>query len=450
MKTISILTAILVSAFLYLLVFERDNLFAFAQSDVGTSQTPAAPDADPQTGASAVKVVAIHSTARTVDSAVILRGRTEAARTVQVLSETSGLITSAPLRKGTTVETGDLLCAVDIGTRANDLAEAEGRLLEAQARLPEAMARVPEAQARVAEAQARVAEAEGRVSEARARLTEAEINENAAARLSEGGFASDTRVANATATLQSARAGVTSAEAALEGARAGIVGADASVQSAVAAIESVKAGIVSAQAAVASAQQDIAKLQITAPFGGLLNTDTAELGSLLQPGVRCAEILQLDPIRLVGFVAEGDVGKIKPGALAGARLTSGQEVRGAVSFVSRSADETTRTFRVEITVANPDLTIGDGQTAEILVAADGRDAHLLPQSALTLDDNGTLGVRTVDAGNVAGFAPVTLIRDTVDGVWVGGLPDQADIIVVGQEYVIDGVPVEPTWQEAKG
>ena len=61
---------------------------------------------------------------------------------------------------------------------------------------------------------------------------------------------------------------------------------------------------------------------------------------------------------------------------------------------------------------------------------------------------GTLGVRTVGDGNIVEFWPVKLLRDDVKGVWVGGLPDQADIIVVGQEFVTEGVLVAPTYREA--
>jgi multidrug efflux system membrane fusion protein len=32
-------------------------------------------------------------------------------------------------------------------------------------------------------------------------------------------------------------------------------------------------------------------------------------------------------------------------------------------------------------------------------------------------------------------------------VVVSGLPDLADVIVVGQEFVTDGVPVDPHYQE---
>ena len=114
--------------------------------------------------------------------------------------------------------------------------------------------------------------------------------------------------------------------------------------------------------------------------------------------------------------------------------------------MSRSGDETTRTFRLEVEVPNPDLTIRDGQTADILVEADGQEAHLLPQSSLTLDDDGRLGVRTVADGDRARFVPVTIVRDTAEGVWVTGLAPEASVIVVGQEYVVDGSPVVPTFR----
>jgi multidrug efflux system membrane fusion protein len=120
---------------------------------------------------------------------------------------------------------------------------------------------------------------------------------------------------------------------------------------------------------------------------------------------------------------------------------------GEVTFLSRSADPETRTFRVEIEVPNADLAIRDGQTAEIAIASAGVNAHLIPQSAMTLNDDGTLGVRMVDGDDIVAFAPVTIMRDTMQGVWVTGLPDTADVIVVGQEYVTAGVKVAPTWEE---
>jgi membrane fusion protein, multidrug efflux system len=65
----------------------------------------------------------------------------------------------------------------------------------------------------------------------------------------------------------------------------------------------------------------------------------------------------------------------------------------------------------------------------------------LPQSVLTLDDDGVLGVRTVEDGTVA-FHTVNIVSDTREGVWVTGLPAVSDVITVGQENVTAGQAVE--------
>jgi multidrug efflux system membrane fusion protein len=213
-------------------------------------------------------------------------------------------------------------------------------------------------------------------------------------------------------------------------------------------LQSSIAGIQSAEAAVASAEKEISRLTILASFDGILESDTAELGSLLQPGGLCATVIQLDPIKLVGFVPEIAINHVKLGATASAKLVDGLDLHGSVTFISRSADKLTRTFQVEVTVPNADFKISDGQTADIAISAQGAPAHLLPGSALTLDDAGTLGIRALAENNIVQFVPVTLIRDTMQGVWVSGLPEQANVIVVGQEFVIDGVVVNPTFTEA--
>lgn len=431
MRIFPVLLALLVAAGLYFVIIDRERTMAFLAGGASAAQPPIAEETgdvatteDATEEAEAlIKVVAIASEARVIDSAVVLRGQTEASRQVDVRAETSSTVTSEPLRKGSYVEADALMCVLDPGTRHSSLAEARARLAEAKARRTEAESRIPEAKAREAEALAR--------------LDEALINQNAASRLSEGGFASETRVKNADAAVAAAEASVEAARAGLTAAASGLEYADASIES--------------ASANVAAAQKELERLEIRAPFAGYLETDAAELGSLLQPGSLCGTILQLDPIKLVAFVPETEVNRIKVGALAGARMAAGgEEVRGTVSFLSRSADQTTRTFRVEIEVPNSDLSVRDGQTAEILIASDGVKAHLLPQSAMTLDDEGRLGVRLVDDAGMVSFAPVRLLRDAREGVYLAGLPDKINVITIGQEYVTDGVQVAATIKETNG
>ncbi|SFC57150.1 efflux RND transporter periplasmic adaptor subunit [Tropicimonas isoalkanivorans] len=416
MRWFSILIAAVVAALIFMLVMHRESVFRFAGMDVDEAAPANVPNEPEEAAAEVtddvdrVSVVAMESLTQVIDSAVLVRGRTEAARQVEVRAETTGQIVSDPLRKGALVKAGQLLCEIEPGVRLAQLSEAKAQLASAKAGLPVSEARVEEAQAL---------------------LEEAEINDRAASRLGREGFASETRVASTRASVSSARAGVASARSGLE-----------------AATSQVEA----AAAAVALAEKEIDRLTIEAPFDGLLETDTAELGALMQPGSACATVIQLDPMKLVGFVSETQVGHVEVGAPATARLISGDTVAGTVTFLSRSADEQTRTFRVEVQVPNPDLRIRDGQTADIAIEADGAKAHLVPGSALTLDDSGKLGLRIVEeaqdgTGPVAAFAPVDFLRDTPEGIWIAGLPERAEIIIVGQEYVTEGVPLDVTYRE---
>ncbi|MEQ6247628.1 efflux RND transporter periplasmic adaptor subunit [Sulfitobacter sp. HNIBRBA3233] len=411
MRIFPIIAAAAMAFLMYMVIIERQALLEFFGVDPALAAQPEEEilaEQAPLAGAAPqlVKVVVARSEAQAIDSAVVLRGETAAARQVDVRAETSAVVVSEPLRKGAQIDAGQVMCRLDEGTR-------QAALRQAQAQLTEAQSRVPEAQARV--------------EQAKAQLEEAKINQNASSRLNADGFASTTRLAGADAAVATAEAAVSSAKSGLNAAQSGIE---------------------AAEAAVASAEAELERLVIKAPFSGLLESDTAELGSLLQPGALCATVIQLDPMKLVGFVPETEVNRVEVGARAGARLAAGGDrVTGKVTFLSRSADPQTRTFRVEIDVPNTDLAIRDGQTAEILIAAAGSDAHLLPQSALTLNDEGTLGVRTIDEANIVQFVPVRLMRDTPDGSWVSGLPATADVIVVGQEYVIEGVEVAPTYRE---
>ena len=396
MRILPIVIAAIAVAILYVAVLGRDSIETGSESEgAAGAQSESSP---------AVKVVAVRSTSRQIGSAVVVRGKTEADHQVLLRAETTGLVISPPLAKGASVKRGDAVCEIDPGTRASKLEQARALLVETEARETEAVAKR---------------------KEALALLESKRLDANALERLGDDGFATETSIAAARASAASAVAAVASAEAGVKAARANVV---------------------SRRTAVADAELEITRLSIRAPFDGILESDSAELGSLLRAGDPCATVIGLDPIVLVGFVPETEVSRIALGAPVQAELASGERVSGNVTFVSRSADVATRTFRIEVEVPNRDLSVRDGQTVEIAVAAEGSMAHLLPQSALSLNDAGALGVNAVENGDVK-FIPVRLVRDTPEGVLVSGLPEQVDVIVVGQDFVVDGVRVEPTYLE---
>ena len=211
-------------------------------------------------------------------------------------------------------------------------------------------------------------------------------------------------------------------------------------------LKAAQAGLETAVANLQAAENELSKTEIRAEITGIVQQPLAEAGSLANMGTSCATIIQLDPMMFVGEVPQSRIDMARLGLTAEIRTINGQSTDGEVTFISVSANPATRTFPVEIEFANPDGAIRDGLTAEADVNMGNVPAHLIPQSVLTLDEDGTLGVRTVK-DSVVEFHPITILRDTREGVWVAGLPPVADIIVVGQEYVVAGQVVDPGYTE---
>lgn len=186
---------------------------------------------------------------------------------------------------------------------------------------------------------------------------------------------------------------------------------------------------------------ELEKTIIRAPFDGVFDARAAETGDLLKPGDPCGTVVKPSPFLVKGAVAEKDVALVKSGDRALASLATGETVEGVVRFVASAADPATRTFDVEIEIPNPDGTLRDGVTADVTVQSAVRDAHKVPRSALTLDDDGRIGVKLIDVDSRVRFHAVSIIGEEPDGVWVAGLEGQQRVIVRGQDYVKDGETV---------
>jgi len=197
-----------------------------------------------------------------------------------------------------------------------------------------------------------------------------------------------------------------------------------------------------ALAAIEQIELEINYTNIKAPITGIVTSFQGEKGKFLQAGKSCAVISVFDPILVVIQVGEREINNIKPNQKATARLVTGAQIAGTVSHISPTADVATRTFKVEISVSNPDYKLRDGITAEVSLPLAPVKAHLIPAGVIGLDDNGQIGVRTIVDGNKVKFVAVKLVGQTRKGTWVQGLPDDVTIIIAGQDYVLSGQSVQ--------
>ncbi|HET6522211.1 MAG TPA: efflux RND transporter periplasmic adaptor subunit [Geminicoccaceae bacterium] len=330
----------------------------------GRAADAAAPAAGREAGAGAaarptMTVRVRELTAEPVARQIVVNGRTAPARAVEVRAEAYGRVIEVGPAKGAAVEAGEVLVRLDPRDREVALAEAE------------------------------------------AALRQREIEAEAARTLGARGFQAETRVAEAEALLQAARA------------------------------------------AVARARIELDDIAVRAPFDGVLERRPVEVGDYVEVGDVLAAVIEQDPFLVVGEVAETEVARLRVGMPGRAQLVDGRTVEGALRYVASEADASTRTLRVELEVSNPDGRFAAGTSARLVIEDEPLPAHRVSSALLALDDAGAVGVKAVDDGDVVAFHPARVVRAEADAVWLAGLPERLRLITVGQGFVRAGQRVRP-------
>ena len=202
-----------------------------------------------------------------------------------------------------------------------------------------------------------------------------------------------------------------------------------------------RAALAAAEAALSQAEAAADRLALYAPFAGVIDSVDVELGEWVQTGTPIATLLALDPIIVRAEVSEVDVGYVAVGDKVEVKLVSGAMAEGTVRHLSREATGNTRTYPIEVALPNPGHEIPVGMTAELKLFAAPVKTVTVPRSVITLSNEGELGLRVLDADNVAHFASVELIDDTPEGLVLAGIDAGTRIIVAGQDLVRDGEKV---------
>lgn len=203
-----------------------------------------------------------------------------------------------------------------------------------------------------------------------------------------------------------------------------------------------------AESQLEAARAELERLDVTVPYDGVIDVLHVENGASVDSGTPVAKLIALDPIIGVGEVNESDLGVVRVGDTADLRLVTGETVTGTIRYISRAAQAATRTYTVEVEVPNPDLAVPAGMTTEVILRGEPVLATPVPRSVVALNDDGELGVRTVNENDEVVFHPIDIVDDSTGALILGGIPESARVIVAGQNFVGDGVKVNPV--EADG
>lgn len=208
-------------------------------------------------------------------------------------------------------------------------------------------------------------------------------------------------------------------------------------------VSQARATLAAARAQVTIVEQEAKTLNITAPFTGRIETLDLDEGEFVSAGTEVGRLVDITPLTVAIQVPQQSLTRLSVGQTATVKFITGEERTGKVTFVGTSAASETRTFLTEIEIDNDDGAIPAGISAEVIIPTGEAKAHFLSPSIVSLDVKGALGVKTVNKENGVEFYEISVVKAQIDGIWVTGLPDEVDVITVGQGFVNASETVAP-------
>lgn len=365
---------------------------------------------------SAPQQVAVQRVTRTdFVNELTTNGRVEPARWVSARAEREGLVLEVPVENGQSVARGAVLAVLDARDARADLDAAEARMAEAQALI---------AQLEGGGRRREVVEIDEGVRQKKALLGQAEADLATAERLLNRNAGTREEVKQAQDRVELIRLDV----AALEARRPALVGA--------ADLAAARARLREARAAAAVARRRIETAVVRAPQAGKVYQLEARVGSYLSPGALVAQVGQWDTVKVVVYVDEPELGKVKREMPV--RITwdglDGKVWRGKVDKLPTQVAPlgTRQVGEVECRVENPEGDLLPGTNVNAFIETQSRSGVVMTPKEGMRTRNGQTGVYVLAGGKVE-WRVVKTAGGNVTSVIVEDGLKEGDLVVLGPE-----------------
>ena len=176
---------------------------------------------------------------------------------------------------------------------------------------------------------------------------------------------------------------------------------------------------------------------VVAPFDGYINKLQVRQGDYLSVRGNDAigTFFSSDFIARVS-VPEAFINKVNK--VKSVRVTiRGKEVEGKLSFINKIMNPKSRTFDMEIKLPKlEEFLLGEAVHVNFIL---GRKLlHRIPTSALIVNDEGILGVKSISKNKVIVFQPVSIVKVKKGYAVVDGLDKVAKVVTRGFLYAVLG------------
>lgn len=358
---------------------------------------------------------------QTIARTISATGKLQAVTTVQVGTQVSGSIAELYADFNTQVKKGQVIARLDPAQLQAQLAQANANYLSAQANAQGAQNSVVSADASVQAAEANLARAESAAADAQRTY---ERNRE----LVDAGV-------GARMTLESAEAALVQAQAQKQQAAAQVNQAKAQAQSARSQLAQSNAQVQQTQAAVQLASVNLDHTVIKAPIDGVVVERNVDVGQTVAASLQAPTIFlianDLTRMQVLAEIDEADVGQLSPDSRVSFTVDAypNDVFHGRIAQVRLAPQmvQNVVTYTAVVEVANPDLKLKPGMTANVTaIVAQREDVLSVPNAALRFRPESAggedaqkparAGYQTVWKVTGEGLVPVSVRTGLTDGI----------------------------------
>jgi HlyD family secretion protein len=326
-----------------------------------------------------------------ITASVRATGTLNPVTTVLVGSQLSGQVVEILADFNTPVKEGQVVARLNSEQIRSRRDAARADLEQAKADLDMRQAQLDKARALLLRAEAVTLDQMAQRDRAQAELAEARRNLERQTELTARAVGAQNALDQARTQSEIQKAALASAEAQIKSNLAEIVGLKADIALAEAQLKSAEAAILQREAKLRDIEIDLARTDIRSPVEGVVVKRDIELGQTVAASLSAPTLFtiaqDLREIDIYANIDEADVGRLKPGQAVtfGVNAYPNRTFNGTVRMVRLGAQtvQNVVTYTTVIGVANADLALLPGMTANLQVVTDERrDVLRIPNAAL--------------------------------------------------------------------
>ncbi|TAH34283.1 MAG: efflux RND transporter periplasmic adaptor subunit [Alphaproteobacteria bacterium] len=198
-----------------------------------------------------------------------------------------------------------------------------------------------------------------------------------------------------------------------------------------------------AEASVNLSRARLAKMQLLAPFDGVIGVRSVSVGDYVAPGQDLAGITKLDPLKLDFRIAETYLNNVQVGQKINLTTATmqGQVFTAEIYAIDPQIDAETRSVILRAYVPNHDQVLRPGAFAQISIPLGNQLTALMIPEQSVIPTGGSQFVYKVVDGKAVNTTIKTGFRDQGLVQVTEGLSEGDEVVTAGQMKIRDGAPV---------